>query len=92
MGGVVPQLGQVLADGDVVHPGLQPVIEELLPCISHMEHQRAAQEEVLEPEAGRHSAEIKQIPAGQRDRTYTTGTGLTPQGQGQGRGCTSERH
>lgn len=43
-------------------PGLQGGVEELEPEVAHVEDEGAAQEQVLEAEAGRNPAEVEQVP------------------------------
>ena len=44
-------------------PGsLECRVEELLPLVAHVEHQAATQEQVLQPEAGRHAPVVYQVP------------------------------
>lgn len=56
---LVPDVREVLLHRDVVDPGFELGVEELLPFIPHVEHQGAAQEKMLEAEAGCHTAEVK---------------------------------
>lgn len=58
----VPDIREVLLDWDVVDPGLQLRIEELLPLVPDVKNQRATEKEMFEAEAGCHSPEVKQIP------------------------------
>lgn len=60
---MLPDVRQVLLDGDVVHPGAELRIEELHPLFRNMEHQGTAQEEVLQSEASCHASEVKEVPA-----------------------------
>ncbi|MEQ2160887.1 hypothetical protein GOODEAATRI_004103 [Goodea atripinnis] len=53
----VPDIRQVLLDWDVVDPGLELRVEELLPFITHMKDQRTAEEEMFEAKACRHTPE-----------------------------------
>jgi len=62
----VPDVREVLLHRDVVDPGLQLRVEELLPLVAHVEHHGAAEEEMLEAEAGCHAAEVEQIPGKRR--------------------------
>lgn len=55
----LPDVRQILLHRDVVDPGLQLRVEELLPLVAHVEHKGAAQEEVLEAETGRHASEVE---------------------------------
>lgn len=55
----VPDIGEVLLHRDIVDPGFELRVEELLPLIAHVEHQGAAQEEMLEAEAGCYTSEVK---------------------------------
>lgn len=67
----LPDIRQVLFDWDVVHPRVKLWVKEFLPLLPNMENQRATQKEVLQPEAGCHATEIKQISAEQRLRSPT---------------------
>ena len=44
-------------------PWPQGWVEEFLPLVPDVEHERLAKEEVFESEAGSNSPEIKEIPA-----------------------------
>lgn len=50
---------EVLLHWDVVDPGFELGVEELLPFIPYVENQGAAQEKMLEAEAGCHTSEVK---------------------------------
>ena len=41
---------------------LECSVEELLPLLTHMKHQAPTQEQVLQPEAGRHAPVVHQVP------------------------------
>lgn len=46
-----------------MNPRMELRVKELQPLLPDMENQRAAQEKVLQPEAGGHTPEIKEVPA-----------------------------
>lgn len=56
---MVPDIREVLLHWDVVDPGFELGVEELQPLIPHMEDQGAAQEKMLQAEAGCHTSEVK---------------------------------
>lgn len=60
----LPEIRQILPDWNVVDPGLELRVKELLPFVSHMKHQGAAQEEMFEAKTCCHTTEVEQIPAG----------------------------
>ena len=49
-------------------PRFESWIEELLPLVSDMKHERSTEKEMLEPETCSHSPEVEQIPVPHRDR------------------------
>lgn len=59
----LPDIREILLHWDVVDPGLQLRVEELLPLVPDMKHQRTAEKEVFEAEARGHASEVEQIPA-----------------------------
>lgn len=59
---MVPEIREILLDWDVVDPGLELWVKELLPFIPHVKHQRTTEEEMFEAEAGCHTPEVEQIP------------------------------
>lgn len=56
---MVPDVREVLLHWDVVDPGFELGVEELQPFIPYVEDQGAAQEKMLEAEAGCHTSEVK---------------------------------
>lgn len=56
---MVPDIRQILLDGDVVDPGLELSVKKLLPFIPHVKHQGTTEEEMLEAEAGCHTSEVE---------------------------------
>ena len=42
-------------------PGDEGGVEKLVPLLSHVEHETAAQEQMLEPETGRHAPIVEQV-------------------------------
>lgn len=61
---LVPDVGEILLDWDVVDPRLKLGVEELQPLVSNVKHQGTTEEEMLEAEAGSHTSEVEQIPRG----------------------------
>jgi hypothetical protein len=59
----VAGLAEVAPNRDVVHPGTEGGVEELEPLVVNVVHERVAQEQVFEAEAGRYSAEVEQVSA-----------------------------
>ena len=43
-----------------MEPGHEGRVEELVPLVAHVEDEAAAEEEVLQAEAGRHAAEVEE--------------------------------
>ncbi len=56
---LVPDIREILLDRDVVDPWCELRVKKLLPFIPDMKHQGAAQEEMLEAEAGCHASEVE---------------------------------
>lgn len=50
----------ICLDRDVVDPGLHCGIEELLPFVAHVEHQRSTQKQMFEAKTGRYPAEVEE--------------------------------
>lgn len=44
-----------------MNPGLESRIKEFLPLVPHVEHQRFAEQDVLETKAGRYATEIEEV-------------------------------
>lgn len=55
----VPDIRQVLLDWDVVDPGFELRVEELLPFVPNMKDERATEEEMFEAKACSHTPEVE---------------------------------
>ena len=49
-------------------PGDEVGVEKLVPLLSHVEHEAAAQEQMLEPETGRHAPIVEQVLVPEQNR------------------------
>ena len=54
---------EVLLHWEVVNPGSEERIEELLPLATDVEHQGVTEEEVLQSKARCHPTKIEEVPA-----------------------------
>jgi len=62
VGSIIPCIGEITSDRNVMDPWLESLVEEFLPVSSNLKHQRSAEKEVFIAKTSSHATEIKQVP------------------------------